>query len=69
MHVLAQEEELAAQIECHFELLGCTGIEDRLQDECPDVIADLLAVRTSAYPSLLSVQIAPRCEEMRTAKV
>lgn len=34
-------EEVAAEIEQNMELLGITAIEDKLQDEVPEVIADL----------------------------
>ncbi len=33
--------EVAELLECNLELLGVTAIEDRLQDEVPEVIADL----------------------------
>ena len=34
-------EEVGEQIEVHMEFLGITAVEDRLQDEVPEVIADL----------------------------
>ena len=33
--------ESAHKLECHMELLGATGIEDRLQDGVPEAIARL----------------------------
>ncbi|KAJ4453647.1 phospholipid-transporting P-type ATPase [Paratrimastix pyriformis] len=41
-HRNQREEQLANQIERDLELLGCTGIEDRLQQDCDKVISDLL---------------------------
>jgi magnesium-transporting ATPase (P-type) len=34
-------DRVAAVLECNLELLGITAIEDKLQDEVPEVIADL----------------------------
>lgn len=34
-------EEAARMIECDLTILGCTAIEDRLQDDVPQTIADL----------------------------
>lgn len=34
-------DELAAEIECDFELVGATAIEDKLQDEVADTISSL----------------------------
>ena len=38
-------DELADQLETNFELLGVTGIEDKLQDGVPDAIAALRRAR------------------------
>eukprot|EP00915_Cephaloidophora_sp_WS-2016_P004417 GHVH01005925.1.p1 GENE.GHVH01005925.1~~GHVH01005925.1.p1 ORF type:complete len:1631 (-),score=239.77 GHVH01005925.1:86-4978(-) len=39
----ARWQEVVAQIESEIEIIGCTGINDRLQDNCPETIADIKA--------------------------
>lgn len=41
-------DELAEQMESDLELLGVTGIEDKLQDGVPDAIAALRRARITA---------------------
>ena len=44
-----QLAEVGCAIEMNMELLGITAIEDRLQDEVPEVIADLARAGTTQH--------------------
>lgn len=42
-------EEIADRVESGLTLLGCTAVEDKLQDEVPEVIADLIEANIKVW--------------------
>ena len=46
------EDQIAENLEKDLTLIGCTAVEDRLQDEVPQTIADLLKASSRRLPDI-----------------
>ena len=45
-------EEIAEKIEVNLTLIGCTAVEDKLQDQVPETIRDLLRASNNLVESI-----------------